>query len=79
MKFSGGRGRGGEREWELKDFLVKRNVFEKVYWSFLVGGVKKILQGRGRLHFGLKQFTLNVKFTSTLVYLMLFIHTQITN
>ena len=29
----GGVGRGGGG-WELKDFLVKRNVFERVYWSF---------------------------------------------
>ena len=36
--------------------------------EFLDGGVKKILQGKGQLHFGLKHFTVNAKFTSTLFF-----------
>ena len=30
----GAGGGGGEWEFQKKDFLVKRNVFETVYWSF---------------------------------------------
>ena len=30
--------------------------------------LKKILRGRGQLHFGLKHFTVNAKFTSTLFF-----------
>ena len=63
-----------------KDFSVKRNVFEKVYWSFIDGGVKKILQGERTAAFRSKTFYCESQIYFHLVFfLMLFIHTQITN